>query len=100
MVADLPHGGRTLGHRLIHYLDERQRYAERWHGAVRDWEGPLSFAWGLRDPVATTAVLDALIELRPGAPVNRLPELGHYPQLEDPAAIVAALHGALERATV
>ena len=93
-------GGRTLGHRLIHYLDERQRYAERWHGAVRDWEGPLSFAWGLRDPVATTAVLDALIELRPGAPVDRLPELGHYPQLEDPAAIVAALHGALERATV
>ena len=93
-------GGRTLGHRLIHYLDERQRYAERWHGAVRDWEGPLSFAWGLQDPVATTAVLDALIELRPGAPVDRLPELGHYPQLEDPAAIVAALHGALERATV
>ena len=33
-------GGRTLGHRLIHYLDERQRYAERWHGAVRDWEVP------------------------------------------------------------
>jgi pimeloyl-ACP methyl ester carboxylesterase len=93
-------GGRTLGHRLIHYLDERQRYAERWHGALRDWEGPLSFAWGLQDPVATTAVLDALIELRPGAPVDRLPELGHYPQLEDPAAIVAALHGALKRATV
>ena len=67
---------------------------------MRDWEGPLSFAWGLRDPVATTAVLDALIELRPGAPVNRLPELGHYPQLEDPAAIVAALHSALERTTV
>ena len=77
-------GGRTLGHRLIHYLDERQRYAERWHGAVRDWEGPLSFAWGLQDPVATTAVLDALIELRPSVPVDRLPELGHYPQLEDP----------------
>jgi pimeloyl-ACP methyl ester carboxylesterase len=90
-------GGRTLGHRLIHYLDERERYAERWHGAVRDWEGPLSLAWGLQDPVATTAVLDALIELRPGVPVDRLSGLGHYPQLEDPAAIVAALHGALER---
>jgi pimeloyl-ACP methyl ester carboxylesterase len=92
-------GGRTLGHRLIHYLDERRRYAERWHGAVRDWKGPLSFAWGLQDPVATAAVLDALIELRPGAPVDRLPDLGHYPQLEDPGAIVAALDGALARAT-
>jgi pimeloyl-ACP methyl ester carboxylesterase len=38
-------GGRSLGHRLIHYLDERERYAERWHGAVRDWDEPLSFAW-------------------------------------------------------
>jgi pimeloyl-ACP methyl ester carboxylesterase len=90
-------GGRTLGHRLIHYLDERQLYAGRWHGAVSDWPGPLSFAWGLQDPVATTAVLDALVGLRPAAPVERLPELGHYPQLEDPAAIAAALRYALER---
>jgi pimeloyl-ACP methyl ester carboxylesterase len=91
-------GGRTLGHRLIHYLGERKRYAERWHGAIRDWPGPLSLAWGLQDPVATTAVLEALIELRPNAPVDRLPELGHYPQLEDPGAIVTALAAALERA--
>lgn len=84
-------GGRTLGHRLIHYLDERERFAERWHGAVRDWDGPLGFAWGLRDPVATEAVLEALVELRPAAPVERLSELGHYPQIEDPAAIAAIL---------
>lgn len=90
-------GGRTLGHRLIHYLEERKRYAERWHGAVRDWDGPLSFAWGLQDPVATTAVLEALVELRPRAPVDRLPELGHYPQLEDPEAIATVLGAALKR---
>jgi pimeloyl-ACP methyl ester carboxylesterase len=92
-------GGRTLGHRLIHYLDERERYAGRWHGALRDWGGPLSLAWGLQDPVATSSVLEALIELRPEAPVTRLPELGHYPQIEDPAAIAAVLGEALERAS-
>jgi pimeloyl-ACP methyl ester carboxylesterase len=91
-------GGRTLGHRLIHYLDERVRHAERWHGAVRDWDGPLSFAWGLEDPVATTAVLEALRELRPGAPVHELAELGHYPQLEEPGAIAVALRAALAHA--
>ena len=91
-------GGRTLGHRLIHYLDERERYADRWHGAVRDWGGPLSFVWGTEDPVATVAVLDALVELRPAAPVERLAGLGHYPQVEDPDAIAAALSTALERA--
>lgn len=90
-------GGRSLGHKLICYLDERERYAERWHGAVRDWNGSLSFAWGTQDPVATVAVLDALIELRPAAPVERLEELGHYPQIEDPGAIAGALRRAVER---
>jgi pimeloyl-ACP methyl ester carboxylesterase len=90
-------GGHRLGHRLIHYIDERVRYAERWHGAVRDWDGALSFAWGLRDPVATVAVLDALLELRPGAPTDRLTELGHYPQIEDPRAIAESLDAALAR---
>lgn len=91
-------GGRTLGHRLIHYLDERERYAERWHGAIRDWPGELSFAWGTEDPVATLAVLEALIELRPAAPVQRLAGLGHYPQIEDPAAIASVIANALAAA--
>ena len=30
------------------------RHAERWHGALRDWPGPLQLAWGMLDPVATT----------------------------------------------
>lgn len=92
-------GGRRLGHRLIHYIDERVRYAERWHGAVRDWGGPLTFAWGERDPVATVAVLEALLELRPSAPTDRFAELGHYPQVEDPAVIAESLAGALARST-
>jgi pimeloyl-ACP methyl ester carboxylesterase len=90
-------GGRSIGHRLIHYLDERERYANRWHGAVRDWDGQLNLAWGLEDPVATVAVLDALVELRPTVPVERLTGLGHYPQIEDPRAIAAAIRGAADR---
>jgi pimeloyl-ACP methyl ester carboxylesterase len=90
-------GGHRLGHRLIQYIDERVRYAERWHGAVRDWDGALSFAWGLRDPVATVAVLDALLELRPSAPTDRLTELGHYPQIEDARAITESVDAALAR---
>ncbi len=84
-------GGRTLGHKLIAYMDERIEHAERWHGAIRDWPGALSLAWGMLDPVATTDVLDALRELRPGVPVTELAELGHYPQLEDPTRMKEAL---------
>lgn len=80
-------GGHRLGHKLIYYMDERERYTERWHGAVRDWVGDLHFAWGMLDPVANTDVLAGLRALRPAAPVTELPKLGHYPQIEDPAAL-------------
>ena len=80
-------GGAQIAHRLIHYIGERTQYAERWHGAIRDWDGDLRFAWGMLDPVATPNVLAGLRELRPSAPVTELPELGHYPQLEEPATI-------------
>lgn len=73
-------GGHRIPHRLSAYLDERVRYARRWHGAVRDWPKPLGFAWGLNDPVATTNVLAGLRELRPEASVVELAGLGHYPR--------------------
>jgi pimeloyl-ACP methyl ester carboxylesterase len=88
-------GGHRIAHRTIAYMDERERHAERWHGAVAAWPGPLSFAWGMLDPVARPAVLAGLRELRPAAPVTELPRLGHYPQIEAPGEVVAALEAAL-----
>jgi pimeloyl-ACP methyl ester carboxylesterase len=89
--------GQRIGHLLVHYMAERERFTERWHGAIRDWPGALTLTWGLLDPVARTEVLDGLRELRPGVPVVELPELAHYPQIEDPPAIAAALDAALTR---
>jgi len=91
-------GGQRIAHLTISYMAERERFTERWHGAVRDWPGALSLAWGLQDPVATFAVLAGLRELRPGVPVTELPELGHYPQVEAPDRIAAAIDAALGRA--
>lgn len=90
-------GGRTLAHKLVHYLDERVALADRWHGAIRDWKR-LQLAWGLEDPVATTAVLAALRDLHPGVQVAELPGLGHYPQIEDPARMAAVVAGAVAAA--
>jgi pimeloyl-ACP methyl ester carboxylesterase len=89
-------GGRTINHKTIAYMDERFKHAERWHGAIRDWEKPLSVAWGMLDPVATEQVLDAVITLRPSAPVTRFEDLGHYPQIEDAGRVAGALHAALD----
>lgn len=84
-------GGARIAHRLIHYMDERERLTERWHGAIRDWPGPLTLAWGLHDPVATVDVLDGLRALRPGVEAIELPEAGHYPQIECPGRMAAAI---------
>ena len=65
---------------------------------MRDWAGALSLAWGAADPVATAACSTPCASCDPAAPVERLAELGHYPQLEDPDAIAAAIATALERA--
>ena len=84
-------GGHRMLHELIHYLSERVEHAPRWHGALCDWEGRLELAWAMQDPICTEAVLSAVQQLRPAAPVTRFPDLGHYPQLEDPDAVAAVV---------
>lgn len=83
--------GHRIIDRLTYYLHERTTFAARWHGALRDWVGPLWLAWAGRDPVCTEAVLQAVLALRPQAPLTRWAELGHYPQIESPAAVAAII---------
>jgi pimeloyl-ACP methyl ester carboxylesterase len=88
-------GGQRIAHLTINYMAERERLTERWHGAIRDWPGPLTLAWGLQDPVARTEVLRGLRALRPGVPAIELPDAAHYPQIERPDLISNALDAAL-----
>lgn len=83
-------GGNRILHLLCAYLNERVRYAQRWHGAVRDWPKPLGFLWATADPVATTDVLTGLRQLRPAAEVIELDGIGHYPQIEVPTRFAEA----------
>ena len=82
-------GGHRIIDRLTYYLHEQVEFAERWHGALRDWPGRFELGWAGRDPVCVEAVLQAVRELRPSAPVTRWPALGHYPQLESPGEVAA-----------
>ena len=52
---------------------------------------PVGLIWGAADRVVPYAGLEALRALRPDALVETLPGTGHIPQVEDPAAFVAAL---------
>jgi len=52
---------------------------------------PVGLIWGCADRVVPFGGLDALRELRPDMAVETLDGTGHIPQVEDPAAFVAAL---------
>ena len=43
-------------------------------------------------------MLQAVLALRPNAPLTRWPALGHYPQLEDPAAVADLIRRILDAA--
>ena len=88
--------GQRILHLLCAYLNERVRFAPRWHGAVRDWPKPLGFLWATGDPVATTEVLAGLRELRPAGEVIELPGIGHYPQIEVPDEFTAGVRTLLQ----
>ena len=74
---------------LISYMAERREKRERWVGALVETDVPMRFVNGVHDPVSGAHMLDRLLELRPGSDVVRLP-VGHYPQLEDAAGVIAA----------
>jgi len=90
-------GGQRIAYLTINYMSERERFTDRWHGAIRDWPKPLTLAWGMQDPVARTEVLDGLRALRPGVEAIELPDAAHYPQIERPDLISTALDTALAR---
>jgi len=92
-------GGQRIAHLTINYMAERERFTERWHGAIRDWPGALTLAWGMQDPVARVEVLRGLQELRPGVPTIELADAAHYPQIERPGLIAEAIDAVLGAAT-
>jgi pimeloyl-ACP methyl ester carboxylesterase len=75
---------------LIRYMAERREYRDRWVGALVGATLPLLVINGSRDPVSGAHMVDRLLELRPGTNVVRLPQVGHYPQVEAPAEVLVA----------
>lgn len=90
------HDGHLRLPQTIAYVDERRRFARRWIGALRRLDLPTHVLWGREDPVAVAAIAERLAAEIPGARLEWLSGLGHYPQLEDPTATGAAIRQFLD----
>ncbi len=84
-------GGPRIAHRLIRYIDERRRCRTRWVGALETSSVPLRLVNGPEDPVSGRHMAERYRALGPHADVVLLEGIGHYPQVEAPEAVVAAL---------
>lgn len=83
--------GRQIVHRLIRYMPEREAQRERWVGALRNADMPLGVINGSADPVSGEHMLARFEELVGNQHfIQRLPGIGHYPQVEAPAAVLTA----------
>lgn len=81
MIRD---GGRERLPELARYMDERVRFWHRWIGALKELDVPAHVLWGRKDPIAVTAIAEQLGREIPGATIEWLDRLGHYPMLEAP----------------
>lgn len=83
--------------RLISYMAERRAQRERWVGALVTATIPLRLINGLVDPISGAHMAARYRELVPSPDVVELPGVGHYPQLEAPAAVLDAVLEQLAR---
>jgi pimeloyl-ACP methyl ester carboxylesterase len=83
--------GTSIAHELLHYIDDRREHADRWRAALEANGLPQSFVWGDLDPVSGAHVMERLRERLPDADLVALADVGHWPPLEAPDEVAAAI---------
>jgi len=84
------HDGRQALARLISYMEQRRVQRPRWVGALVESTVPRRLLCGALDPVSGRHLAERYRQLVPQPDVVVFEDLGHYPHLEDPAAVLAA----------
>ena len=84
-------GGAQQMHALLHYIAERREHAARWSAALEGNELPTVFVWGDLDPVSGAHMIARVEDRKVPARIERLADVGHWPTLEAPAEVAAAI---------
>ena len=76
---------------LYRSVDDVGAAGERLAAALRPLDRPALVLWGRRDPYLPVAHAERQREAFPGAEVRVLERSGHWPFVDDPAAVAAAV---------
>jgi len=85
--------GHVNSYLLIRYIRDRETHRDRWVNAMEGTDLPLQFVWGLPDPVAGAHIAERIRERMPERRLLELPDVGHWPSLEAPQRVIAAVLG-------
>jgi pimeloyl-ACP methyl ester carboxylesterase len=83
--------GQLIAYRLIRYMADRTLHGERWVTALEGTDVPLNFVWGMLDPVSGAHMAERIRTRLPEAPFTALADVAHWPALEAPDRLAAAI---------
>jgi pimeloyl-ACP methyl ester carboxylesterase len=90
--------GRRVTHKVGRFVLDRYRHRNRWVRAMRETSVPMRMIDGPCDPNSGRHMADRYLELIPHPDVVMLDEaIGHWPQIEDPKAVLAHFLAFIER---
>lgn len=93
-------GGDRIAYKLIQYMREREKYRERWVGALERFKKRYRMINGLEDRVSGAHLVKRFREIMPHEDIIELPNIGHFPHFEDPEITLkhfSEFHGLRER---
>jgi pimeloyl-ACP methyl ester carboxylesterase len=81
--------GRRIAHKLIRYMPERQKYRQRWVGALQRMRVPFKFINGLADKVSGKHLVERFRVVVPHqTDIIELEDIGHFPHFETPEIVL------------
>lgn len=84
------HKGQNIFHQLIRYIPERRTYRQRWVDALINASVPIKLINGIVDPISGGHMVERYRQLVAQADITELQDIGHYPQIEAPEAVLNA----------
>lgn len=91
-------GGKLLAPKHLVYMKERSDAANKLEAAMEQFNPQrLAFLYGDADPVSGLPQLEHIRSRIPAAHCRQLEGLGHFPMLEDPHCVAAAIHDAVSK---
>jgi pimeloyl-ACP methyl ester carboxylesterase len=90
--------GKRVSHKVGRFINDRYVHRNRWVQAMRQTKVPMRFIDGPADPNSGKHMADRYLQLIPDPDVVMLNEdIGHWPQIEAPDAVLTHLLDHIER---